>query len=60
MQIYRKFIPFCKGNFATSQKREEEEFQNTTVTPSGRKVSEAEREKEIKRKNAVYGVHLVP
>ena len=36
-------------------------FQNPMITPSGRKVSEAEERKKVrKRKNAVNSGHLVP
>jgi hypothetical protein len=34
-------------------------FQNTTITPSGRKVARQKRERE-KRKNVVNSGHLVP
>jgi hypothetical protein len=34
-------------------------FQNHTITPSGRKVSVAERKKEEKKKNAFNSGHLV-
>ena len=34
-------------------------FQNYTITPSGRKVSEAEREKREREKSAIYSGHLL-
>ena len=35
-------------------------FRNPTITPSGRKVTQGEREKKERKKNAVNSEHLVP